>query len=475
MFRISFSFLFVLLFAVTFSSSFSPSAEAYNQSHVDKLVKEKKRVKAAKTRLATEIEDDTLTDAQKKELIPKCLDCDLSRYDFSEATNVCVVTDKTTNPPTEHCEDLTELDDFDFTGSNLHEANLKQVEARDAVFLKTNMVGAKFNDADLSRSNLSNSTLTHADFACANMQDVLLGSSAANGAMFPGADMRRSGIIFTDMCATDLTKTNLSEAHIEAVNMAVAKVVRTNFTDARMYVTMKDATALFTEYWDTPQAQLAFAQIRQTEGGSCYTATSEQNSGDSGGTPAIPGKTDVSTATFAGVDLSGSDLRGVNFSSRNFSNADLSDTNLAGANLSNANLRGADLTNVNLKGADLSSADFTGATMPRAFLKDANISGTKFDNAKLMDADMRGTTRTSSTSFTNANLSMVRSADVAFAFPAGSSLANPVTPPVTNRMIGSTHHQATLVIGEITLRTSCLCTNVSCTTYSCGVADQNLD
>lgn len=153
-------------------------AEAYNQSHVDELVKEKKRVADARARLATEIEQNTLTDAQKKELIPQCLECDLSAYDFSDATNLCVVTDDTTDPVTKVCEDLTVLNDFDFTGSNMTEATLKEVELNDAVLLKTNMTGAKFNDAEMRRANLSNSTLTHADFARADMQDVLLGSCA---------------------------------------------------------------------------------------------------------------------------------------------------------------------------------------------------------------------------------------------------------------------------------------------------------
>lgn len=121
-------------------------AEAYNQSHVDELVKEKKRVADARARLATEIEQNTLTDAQKKELIPQCLECDLSAYDFSDATNLCVVTDDTTDPVTKVCEDLTVLNDFDFTGSNMTEATLKEVELNDAVLLKTNMTGAKFND-----------------------------------------------------------------------------------------------------------------------------------------------------------------------------------------------------------------------------------------------------------------------------------------------------------------------------------------
>ncbi len=457
MFRISFLFLSVLfLVAATFSVPFSPPAEAYSRDHINKLIIEKKRVKDLKRTLATEIENDSLTDAQKASLAPKCLDCDLSKYDFSSATSVCTTVDDE-----QVCEDLTELDDFDFTGSNLHEANLKEVNLRNASLLQTNVTAAKFNDANLRGVNLSNSTLTHADFACADMQDVLLGSSAANGAMFRGADMRRSRIIFTDMCATDLTGVNLSESHIEAVNMAVAKLRETNFTNARMYVTMKDATALFTEYWHTPQAQRAFAAIRRTEGGSCYTPPSRQGSGE--GTPLIPGKTDVSTAVLAGVNLSGSDLRGVNLRGRNLSGADLSHTDLREADLSNANLSRADLTRSNLEGANLDSANFNHANMPYANLKDADIENATFNDANLSSVDLRGVTSNSETSFSNTNLSYARD----------SNLINETNPlgtytnlPSTRWLVGSTHAYITPGVDMI-VPITCICTHPNCPKRAC--------
>lgn len=392
MYRFIFPSLSVLfLFVATFSLSTSttPSAEAYSIDHVHKLVKEKKRVKAAKKRLKTEIEDDTLTDAQKKELVPKCLDCDLSEYDFSEATNVCYREDAD-DPETEHCEDLTELDDFDFTGSTMHEANLKSVSLNDTLLWQSNLTGAKFNDAKLNRANLSSSTMTHADFACAEMQDVAIVSAAAAGAMFPGADMRRSKIIFSDLCTTNLTETNMSEARIEAVNMAVAKVVRTNLTDARLYVTMRDATALFTDYWNDPQTQQALRLVKTTEGGSCYAVPSEQNDGssDDNSNPSS-GKTDVSSATLTGVDFSSSDLTGVDFSGRDLSDADFTNTNLTDADLSDADLSGATLVNAVLADADLEDADFTNADLSRADLKGANIEGADFSGAKLKQVDFR--------------------------------------------------------------------------------------
>ena len=79
------------------------------------------------------------------------------------------------------------------------------------------------------------------------------------------------------------------------------------------------------------------------------------------------------------ADLSGADLRGVNFCCRNLSGA-----SLAGANLSYAELQSADLCGANLSGAELSYLDLRNADLRNAYAR-----GARFNASDLSHADCR--------------------------------------------------------------------------------------
>lgn len=129
--------------------------------------------------------------------------------------------------------------------------------------------------------------------------------------------------------------------------------------------------------------------------------------------------TDLRDAELLDVDLSGADLNNADLNSANLINADLSR-----ADFSNANLKGAILINANLSGADLINADLngamlTGAILNGAILNYANLKGAGLNGANLSDVDLRGAilgyaflsqanlsnSRTGSTSFVNVDLS----------------------------------------------------------------------
>jgi DMSO/TMAO reductase YedYZ molybdopterin-dependent catalytic subunit len=74
------------------------------------------------------------------------------------------------------------------------------------------------------------------------------------------------------------------------------------------------------------------------------------------------------TASLAGLQLKGCDLRG----------ARLAAADLRGANLSLSDLRGADLRGADLRGADVEGADFTGGDLRGADLTGAACSATRF-------------------------------------------------------------------------------------------------
>ncbi len=129
------------------------------------------------------------------------------------------------------------------------------------------------------------------------------------------------------------------------------------------------------------------------------------------------------------VDLSGKDLRGVDFSGANLEKADLSGADLRGSVLARANFSGADLTGARLddvvaiksrwteawlekaglEKADLSGADMVGAVLNQAEACDAVFRGVRLKNAELNDAKLANAdfreVKSSGADFTGADLS----------------------------------------------------------------------
>ncbi|MBA3649229.1 MAG: pentapeptide repeat-containing protein [Chitinophagales bacterium] len=99
-------------------------------------------------------------------------------------------------------------------------------------------------------------------------------------------------------------------------------------------------------------------------------------------------------ASFAGVDLSGADLKnadlsGANLSGANLKDGDLSNANLSKADLKDANLWGANLNEANLSKADMKRSDLRWATLNGTNLQFANMDGAQLISAQLIKADVR--------------------------------------------------------------------------------------
>ena len=107
------------------------------------------------------------------------------------------------------------------------------------------------------------------------------------------------------------------------------------------------------------------------------------------------------------VLYNGNFIRGM-FHSADLRGADLKRANLTDANLANTDLTGADLSGAVLRGANLSKADLTGAilsrcNLSRADLRNATLSQTDFRNANCTEANFDGTD-TGSAMFQGANM-----------------------------------------------------------------------
>lgn len=105
---------------------------------------------------------------------------------------------------------------------------------------------------------------------------------------------------------------------------------------------------------------------------------------------------DLSGMNLRGVNFQGSDLRGANFEGAIISKADFSDAQLDGANLSGAVARstsfqnasmtrvyapGARMTDIDATGADVSRADFSGVSFGEGRFRKVKAVGAVFDNA----------------------------------------------------------------------------------------------
>lgn len=98
---------------------------------------------------------------------------------------------------------------------------------------------------------------------------------------------------------------------------------------------------------------------------------------------------------FAGANLLGTTLTGVDFSSAkldraNFRGADLSDTDFSEASLQNAKFSGADLSGAFLGNADLQAADLYKASLALANLCGANLCGANLVEVNLTNANFSG-------------------------------------------------------------------------------------
>jgi uncharacterized protein YjbI with pentapeptide repeats len=154
---------------------------------------------------------------------------------------------------------------------------------------------------DLRDSNLSRSTLAHADFRLAYLQGANLEDANLQGANFQDADLQ--GAMFFDSFGADLR-----DAHLPGVNLQGASLIVANLQGA-----------------DLTGASLQGAHLFR--------------------------------ADLQGADLTNADLRNANLDLANLQGATLTGANLQGADLGRAKLQGADLTGAYLRASDLQRAE----------------------------------------------------------------------------------------------------------------------
>lgn len=202
------------------------------------------------------------------------------------------------------------------------------VDFSDKDLSNLDLAGLDFKQADMRRANLYGVDLSSANLAGANLSGAKLDRAIVIGADFSGANMEGATILKPSVFSS------MKFDHAEA-----PKFTGANLRSVRIIARM-DGT-------DFRRADLSGARIGPFD-----------MSGEAGMAPS----TLMMGSDFSGANLSGVEIRNVNFTFGRFVGTDL---------------RGAKLLNLILAKADFSGADLTGADVTNSNFDEANLTGAK--------------------------------------------------------------------------------------------------
>ena len=184
-------------------------------------------------------------------------------------------------------------------------------------------------------------------------------------AYLSGADLAGARVTVTDLSFADLSDANLASAMLSGVTLTGASLSGAIIKKANLAET---TGFTFSQLYSTGSYKLAdLAGIQLYE-----------QSMDGWG--------------FAGIDLSGSNLRQAQLSGANFSNANLSVVNLTGATLTRANMSGAKLVGVSAENTSIEAANLQGADLTNVHLTSAKLTNTSFKDAVVKGASFHSVT-----------------------------------------------------------------------------------
>lgn len=366
-----------------------------------------------------------------------------------------------------------DLSGANFSSANLEDTILSHVNLNDANFSDANLrntrINGKINNTDFSRADLTNANFgasrlngtkfrganltnvdfganglgnTNLDFSNANCTDTKLTCSLVD-ANFQGANVKhavfrlqnlywyRAILEGANLSCLDLSGQDFSTLEMSRVNLNGSNLTNTNFRSANLEGA--DLRGANLEGVDLNYANLRNTQIEGAIALSPKFLFVWQVINQTEQSQILP-SADLSGADLKDINFSGLDLSGVNFQGTNLAGANLSYTDLRGANLQNAFLSRANLKNANLNqsqlvganlsaanlnqvnlnqaclfGANLAKATLQNTTLHNADLTDANVEGADFTGADLSDANLTGTKlfRTKLNTPNNANQALV--------------------------------------------------------------------
>ena len=196
----------------------------------------------------------------------------------------------------------------------------------------------------------------------------------------PGADLSNIDFKATDLSSVNLNGADLSRANLSQANLENSSLVKVNLNKAVLTGTnLKGITTsniqgnpLLPEQWVLIRGYL------------------------------IGQKVNLANTKLEGIDLSGLDLREVNFKGAILKGINLAGTNLSNSDFEGADLEGANLSNTLIRSANFDSVNLTNATLDRATIEDVRFNRSIWNNVDFKnlgftdnlnifsDADLRG-------------------------------------------------------------------------------------
>ncbi|OGH02046.1 MAG: hypothetical protein A2600_04885 [Candidatus Lambdaproteobacteria bacterium RIFOXYD1_FULL_56_27] len=288
-----------------------------------------------------------------------------------------------------------DLRHFDFSKSDLHEANLRY----------TDLTGAQFVSSDLARADLRNTKLAQANFSQSNLPlarlfeaDLTFGiydqinwqgynfkNARLRGASFKNSNLRDVDFTGADLQEVDLSGNDLRFSRFGFTQLQKAKFVGSNLAGM--------------EFMDRDFSGADFQKANLT--GTRFFRCNLKGASFEG---AKLVKTSFEASELEGVDFSAVYLDAVVFKNAHlprpvFARAQLNRIAFGQLDFSAGNFRSAWLKGVSFVGTNLSDTDFSYATLEDTLLRDskltrANLTQTDFSKALLYKTDFTGVTFT---------------------------------------------------------------------------------
>jgi uncharacterized protein YjbI with pentapeptide repeats len=225
--------------------------------------------------------------------------------------------------------------------------SLRECDAREAQFTRTDLRLVEFVDADLRGATFRYAQLSQVDLHWANLQ----------GADLRDADLRGANLAYTNLANADLRRADLLGADVSLAHFPGANLFGANLRDVKFRwlddaSELRNARNLLLAYFSADLAgELEFPDAHNEN----------------------VGKLDFRAYNLEGARLESADFRGASFENTRCAGASFRGAVLAAANLRRADLRGADLEGADLRHADLFAADLRGARLADASLNHANL------------------------------------------------------------------------------------------------------
>ncbi|MFW6296472.1 MAG: pentapeptide repeat-containing protein [Halothece sp.] len=140
------------------------------------------------------------------------------------------------------------LDRANFSGTDLHGANLRNINLQSSILRYANL-----SEADLSEANLRDSNLSEADLRGVNLVTADLSNANFTGSNLQSADLSRA----------NLSHIKLSKANLALARLVYANLVQTNLTHTNLE--NADLTGADLSYANLTSANLKGANLSQTK------------------------------------------------------------------------------------------------------------------------------------------------------------------------------------------------------------------